>query len=827
MKQFKITGMSCAACSSAVEKATKKVSGVSSCEVNLLTETMKVEGDVSNEAIISAVTAAGYGAEPIGGEKKTNTAPKTSNSEVKAMKKRLIASLIFLLPLMYLSMGGMLGLPIPKLLSENKLASAMLQMLLSAVVIVINQKFFINGAKGALKGAANMDTLVALGSGASFVYSTARLFQMTERYASGDITGGEALYHGFWFESAAMILVLITVGKMLEAISKGKTTDALKGLMKLAPKTAVLVKNGEEVTVPVSEVRVGDIFAVRAGQSIPVDGTVAEGSSTVDESMLTGESLPIDKAMGDRVSAATVNKNGYLLCRADRVGEDTTLSQIIKTVNDASATKAPISRLADRVAGIFVPAVIGIAVLTFVIWLIIGENAAFALARGISVLVISCPCALGLATPVAIMVGSGVGAKNGVLFKTATALENAGKTKIVLLDKTGTVTKGQPEVTDVISFAEKERLLSLAASLESKSEHPLSYAVMKYAKDNRIPYSEPENVKVLAGNGITASVGGVFAAAGNSGLIKTLCEPSSEALLTAEKLSEEGKTPLFFAEKGSLVGIIAVADSLRPESKEAVSELHKMGLRVVMLTGDNEKTASAIAKKAGIKEVYASLLPNDKERLAEKLSKEGKTAMVGDGINDAPALSRADVGIAVGGGADIAEAASDVVLMKGKMSDVATLLKISRATLRNIKQNLFWAFIYNVICIPIAAGALYSVGFVITPMLGALAMSLSSFCVVSNALRLNLIKLNSKENGYNNEPNNNKKEIKTMEITLNIKGMMCPHCEARVKKTLLELEGVLDASVSHEKGTAVVTVTEKASEKALKDAVTAQGYECL
>lgn len=832
MKTYNVTGMSCAACSARVEKAVKSVPGVTGCAVNLLTNSMGVEGDAGDAEIIAAVKAAGYGAGVKGGKTAGDEPEELADTETPKLKRRLIWSLVFLAVLMYFSMGHMLGLPMPAYFENNHMAHALVQMLLAAVVMIINQKFFVNGVKGVIHRSPNMDTLVALGSGAAFVYSTVELFAMSDAYVRGDAEAAMGYMHGLWFESAAMILALITVGKMLEARSKGKTTDALKGLMKLAPKTASLIRDGKEETVPVSEVRVGDVFAVRPGQSIPVDGRVLRGSSAVDESALTGESIPVDKTAGDRVSAATVNRSGYLECEAERVGSDTALAQIIKTVSDAAATKAPIARLADRVSGVFVPVVIGIALVTVAVWLMLGKDIGFALARGISVLVISCPCALGLATPVAIMVGSGVGARHGILFKTAAALESAGKTKTVVLDKTGTVTKGQPEVTDVISDDE-ERLLTVAAAVESLSEHPLASAVMKYAGEKGIAPPSVTDFKALPGNGLSAVLDGEKICGGNLKFISSQTEVSEKLRNDAEGLASEGKTPLFFSCGGRLCGIIAVADVIKEESPEAVRQLREMGIRVVMLTGDNEKTAKAVAKQVGITDVIAGVLPDGKEKEVAKLCREGRTAMVGDGINDAPALTRADTGIAIGAGTDIAASASDAVLMNSRLTDVPALIRLSRATLRNIRENLFWAFIYNLVCIPLAAGVFTGVlGWELNPMLGAAAMSLSSFCVVTNALRLNLVKIYGKNPAPASSavPENNKaseKENNVMETTMKIEGMMCGHCEARVKKTLESIPGVISAEVSHEKGTAVVKTDGTVKTETLKSAVEEQGYKVV
>ena len=830
MKTYNVTGMSCAACSARVEKAVLGVPGVKSCAVSLLTNSMGVEGDAGDAEIIAAVKAAGYGAS-VKGEKNAGEEPdELADTETPKLKKRLIWSLVFLAVLMYFSMGHMVGLPMPAYFENNHMAHALVQMILAAIVMIINQKFFINGVKGIINRSPNMDTLVALGSGAAFVYSTVELFAMSDAYVRGDAMAAMGYMHGLWFESAAMILALITVGKMLEARSKGKTTDALKGLMKLAPKTANVIRDGKEESIPVSEVRVGDIFTVRPGQSIPVDGRVVKGISAVDESVLTGESIPVDKTVGDTVSAATVNRSGYLECEAEKVGSDTVLAQIIKTVSDAAATKAPIARLADRVSGVFVPVVIGIAFVTVAVWLLLGKDIGFALARGISVLVISCPCALGLATPVAIMVGSGVGAKHGILFKTAAALESAGRTKIVVLDKTGTVTKGQPEVTDVISD-DPGRLLKIAASLESLSEHPLASAVMRYAGEQKIVPLAVAEFEALPGNGLSAVLDGGRICGGNLKYIATQAEIGEKLRADAEGLASAGKTPLFFTENGRLLGIIAVADVIKPESPEAVKQLRDMGIRVVMLTGDNEKTAAAVAKQVGITDVIAGVLPDGKEKEVARLCREGSCAMVGDGINDAPALARADTGIAIGAGADIAASAADAVLMNSRLTDVPALIRLSRATLRNIRENLFWAFIYNLVCIPLAAGVFTGLlGWELNPMLGAAAMSLSSFCVVTNALRLNLVKIYGKNppaavSAAPEGNNKTEKENEFMEITMKIEGMMCGHCEARVKKTIETIPGVISAEVSHEKGNAVVKTDGSVKAETLKSAVEEQGYK--
>lgn len=813
--------MSCAACSSRVEKAVSGVEGVTSCSVSLLTNSMGVEGTAADAAIIAAVENAGYGAS-LKGEalNKTNENEETlKDKETPALKKRLIASLGFLATLMYVSMGHMMwGFPLPAALANNHLALGLLQLLLAAVVMVINQKFFISGFKGLIHKSPNMDTLVALGSGASFVWSVYALFAMT-----ADIHESAEYMHELYFESAAMILTLITVGKMLEARSKGKTTDALKSLMKLAPKTATIIKDGKEIEVPVSQVQKGRVFAVKAGESIPVDGVVIEGTAAVDESALTGESIPVDKAHGDAVSAATINKSGYIICEATRVGEDTTLSQIIKMVSDAAATKAPIAKIADKVSGVFVPIVITIAIIATVVWLILGESFGFALARGISVLVISCPCALGLATPVAIMVGSGMGAKNGILFKTAVSLEEAGRVNIVALDKTGTITKGEPQVTDIIAeeTAENE-LLTLAYSLERMSEHPLAKAIVQKASEMNLQSADVTDFKTLPGNGLQAKVGDSAVIGGSLKFVSEKAEVSALLNKRATELAENGKTPMLFAKDGKALGIIAVADTLKEDSPEAIKQLRNMGIRVVMLTGDNEKTANAIGKLAGVDEVIAGVLPDGKESVIRSLKKHGKVAMVGDGINDAPALTRADIGIAIGAGTDIAIDAADIVLMKSRLTDVAAAIRLSRATLNNIRQNLFWAFIYNIIGIPLAAGAFIPLGLTLNPMFGAAAMSLSSFCVVSNALRLNLFKLHSTKK--DKKIKTKIKEKKAMTKTMKIEGMMCPHCEARVKKTLEAIAEVEAAEVSHENDSAVVTLNAPLADEALKSAIEEQGY---
>ena len=853
MEQYNVTGMSCAACSARVEKAVKKVPGVTSCSVSLLTNSMGVEGTASPAAILSAVQEAGYGASP-----KNASASKTSDAsadldaladhETPKLKRRLIASLGFLLVLMYFSMGHMMwGWPLPHWFDGNHVAMGLVQLLLAGIVMVINQKFFINGFKGLIHGAPNMDTLVALGSMASFVWSTYALFAMTRAQVDGN---DELVMHymmEFYFESAAMILTLITVGKMLEARSKGKTTDALKSLMKLAPKTATLVRDGAEVTVAIADVQKGDVFVVRPGENIPVDGVVLEGTSAVNESALTGESIPVDKAVGDKVSAATTNQSGFLRCEATRVGEDTTLAQIIKMVSDAAATKAPIAKIADTVSGFFVPAVISIAVVTTIVWLLLGHELGYALARGISVLVISCPCALGLATPVAIMVGNGLGAKNGILFKTAASLEAAGRTQIVALDKTGTITEGAPRVTDLLPAegVTETELLTLAAALESRSEHPLAKAVLADAEAKIITPPEVTDFAALPGNGLAAKLDGMDIYAGNAAFIQTKLTLPAALAQQAEKLASEGKTPLFFGGAGRLLGVIAVADTIKEDSPEAIRQLQNMGIRVVMLTGDNQRTADAIGRQAGVDEVIAGVLPDGKEAVIRQLQASGKVAMVGDGINDAPALTRADTGIAIGAGTDVAIDAADVVLMNSKLLDVPAAIRLSRATLRNIHENLFWAFIYNIIGIPLAAGLFIPFGLTLNPMFGAAAMSLSSFCVVSNALRLNLFDLHSTRHDHKtaspaaapvqSAAENNKKsdaeapEVKTedhtMKKTLKVEGMMCGHCEARVKKALEALPEVDEAVVSHEAGTAIVTLNAEVADDVLKNAVEAQDYK--
>ncbi len=855
MQQYDVKGMSCAACSARVEKAVDKVQGVTSCAVSLLTNSMGVEGTAQPDEIIAAVQAAGYDASIKGGQPQDKTGTKPApvkNSEFTGLKKRLLWSVGFLIILMYFSMGHMMwGFPIPAMLEGNHAAMGLIQLLLAAIIMVINQRFFISGFKSLSHGAPNMDTLVALGSASSFVWSVYALFAVTDAQLRGDAQAASAYMHEFYFESAAMILALITVGKMLEAHSKGKTTDALNKLIKLAPQTANIVRDGIEVEVPIDDVQVGDIFNVRPGESVPVDGIVLDGTSAINESALTGESIPVDKSAGDRVSAATVNQSGFLQCRAVRVGQDTTLSQIIKTVSDAAATKAPIAKLADKVSGIFVPVVIGIALLTLAVWLVAGKEFSYALARGISVLVISCPCALGLATPVAIMVGNGMGAKNGILFKTAAALENAGRVEIIALDKTGTVTSGEPAVTDVITTegVTENELLSLAASLESKSEHPLAHAVMKYANSADVPITQVKSFTAVAGNGLTAEYNGKLLKGGSMKYISTSAKIPEVLAAKADELAGQGKTLLFFAEDDAVYGLIAVADTVKKDSAQAVQELKNMGIHVVMLTGDNEKTANAVGKSIGADEIIAEVLPNGKDDVIKELKKKGRVAMVGDGINDAPALTRADIGIAIGAGTDVAIDAADVVLMNSRLSDVPAAIRLSRATLRNIRQNLFWAFFYNIIGIPLAAGVWIPIfGWKLSPMFGAAAMSLSSFCVVSNALRLNLFdvhstkhdrRYNSKLSSDHNQTDitptksdniNNTENIKeetTMTKTMKIEGMMCMHCEARVKKALEAMPQVESAEVSHEKGTAVVTLKEAVADAELKSAVEAQDYKVI
>ena len=859
MEQYNVTGMSCAACSARVEKAVSKVPGVTGCSVSLLTNSMGVEGTASAQDIIRAVEASGYGASKKGDAKEASGSSASDYEEmlkdktIPLLKKRLIASLVLLIPLMYVSMGHMMwNWPLPPFFDGNHVAMGLVQLLLTVAIMVINQKFFVSGFKSLWHRAPNMDTLVALGATASFGYSVYALFAMTGAQVRGDMDAVMGYMHEFYFESAAMILTLITVGKMLEALSKGRTTDALKGLMKLAPKTATLLRDGQETEVSIDQVKIGDCFVVRPGENIPVDGVVIEGSSAVNESALTGESIPVDKAAGDTVSAATLNQSGFLTCEATRVGEDTTLSQIIQMVSDAAATKAPIAKVADRVSGVFVPAVITIAVLTVIGWLLAGQSVGFALARGISVLVISCPCALGLATPVAIMVGNGMGAKHGIMFKTAVSLENAGKTEIVALDKTGTITSGEPKVTDLypIAPATEEALLLAAGALEQKSEHPLARAVLVLAKERGMDCGDLTEFTAVPGNGLTGRRGTSFLAGGNAAFIGGQATIPEAAKAMAEQYAKQGKTPLFFSENGSLLGIIAVADVIKEDSPRAVRELQNMGIRVVMLTGDNERTAQAIGAEAGVDEVIAGVLPDGKEAVIRTLKEQGRTAMVGDGINDAPALTRADIGIAIGAGTDIAIDAADVVLMKSRLSDVPAAIRLSRATLRNIHENLFWAFIYNIIGIPLAAGIWYPIfGWKLNPMFGAAAMSLSSFCVVTNALRLNLFgmydagkdqkrrkKGNTAGTGSRSantgsattaqpEENQIEKENKDMEKTMEIKGMMCGHCEARVKKALEALPEVTEAIVSHEAGTAVVKLSTAVSDDVLKKAVEDQDYE--
>ena len=835
MKQYSVTGMSCAACSTRVEKAVSGVPGVTSCSVSLLTHSMGVEGTADASAIIAAVEAAGYGAS-LKGAPGQGAAPAVmdedalTDRETPLLRRRLIASLGFLIVLMYVSMGHMMfGWPLPAFMADNHVAMGLFQMLLTIIIMVINQRFFISGTKSLLHGAPNMDALVALGAGASFAYSTYALFAMTGAQVRGDSAAVMAYMHEFYFESAATILTLITVGKMLEARSKGKTTDALRSLMKLAPKTATLLRGGEETVVPIAQVQRGDRFVVRPGETIPVDGVILSGSCAVNESALTGESIPVDKTAGDAVSAATINQSGFITCEATRVGEDTTLSQIVRMVSDAAATKAPIAKIADRVSGVFVPAVIAIAAVTLAVWLIAGESIGFALARSISVLVISCPCALGLATPVAIMVGNGVGAKNGILFKTAVSLEETGRTQIVALDKTGTITEGQPRVTDILPAdgVSEGELLALAHALEQHSEHPLARAIIAEAEARGLTPDEVTDFRALAGNGLTATLRGAALTGGSQAFITSQAAVPDVLQQKAEALAESGKTPLFFAREGQLVGVIAVADVIKPESHQAVRELQAMGIRVVMLTGDNERTARAIGAQAGVDEVIAGVLPDGKENVVRSLQAQGKVAMVGDGINDAPALTRADVGIAIGAGTDIAIDAADVVLMKSHLTDVPAAIRLSRATLRNIHENLFWAFFYNVIGIPLAAGIWYPLfGLKLNPMFGAAAMSLSSFCVVTNALRLNLFRLH--DAGKDKSIRNNKhKEAKPMEKTLHIEGMMCAHCEAHVRKALEAIDGVSAATASHEKGTAVVTLSHPVENDVLRQAVEAQDYKVL
>ena len=848
MEQYTVTGMSCAACSSRVEKAVSGVPGVTACSVSLLTNSMGVEGTASSADIIKAVQDAGYGASVKGAGKEGSVQAQSleaeealKDHETPVLKRRLWYSVGFLIVLMYFSMGHMMwGWPLPAFFDGNHVAMGLIQLILTAIVMVINQKFFISGFKSLWHKAPNMDTLVALGSMAAFVYSTYALFAMTDAQVKGNADAVMSYMHEFYFESAAMILTLITVGKMLEARSKGKTTDALKSLMKLAPKTAVVVRDGEEVTVGIEQVQKGDVFVVRPGENIPVDGIVLEGNSAVNEAALTGESIPVDKTVGDSVSAATVNQSGFIRCEATRVGEDTTLSQIIQMVSDAAATKAPIAKVVDRVSGVFVPTVITIAVITTIVWLLAGQSVGFALARGISVLVISCPCALGLATPVAIMVGNGMGAKHGIMFKTAVSLEEAGKMDIVALDKTGTITSGEPKVTDIILAEAKseQELLALACSLEKKSEHPLARAINERAQADGISAGEVDDFVALPGNGLSGIYEGSELCGGNVNYIGSVAAVSDEIRAKAEKLAEAGKTPLYFSRDGQLLGIVAVADVIKEDSPRAVKELQNMGIRVVMLTGDNERTAKAIGAQAGVDEVIAGVLPEGKESVIRSLKEQGKVAMVGDGINDAPALTRADIGIAIGAGTDIAIDAADVVLMKSRLSDVPAAIRLSRATLRNIHENLFWAFFYNVIGIPLAAGIWYPLfGLKLNPMFGAAAMSLSSFCVVTNALRLNLFQMydaskdkkkkQSRPHDESHADHKEKKEKSAMTKTMKIEGMMCGHCEARVKKTLEGIEGVTEAVVSHEKGTAVVTLEKEVADSVLKEAVEAQDYKVV
>ena len=837
MKQYTVTGMSCAACSARVEKAVSKVPGVTSCSVSLLTNSMGVEGDAEAAAIISAVEEAGYGAAEKGKEKKSSAVlaatqeDSLKDRETPLLKRRLIASLCFLIPLMYFSMGHMMwNWPVPAALNGNHVAMGLIQLLFTSIVMVINQKFFISGFKSLWHRAPNMDTLVALGATASYGYSIYALFAMTDAQMRGDMAGVIAYMHEFYFESAAMILTLITVGKMLEARSKGRTTDALKSLMKLAPKTATVLREDMEVEVSIEQVKKGDVFVVRPGENIPVDGIVLDGNSAVNESALTGESIPVDKKPGDQVSAATLNNSGFIRCEALRVGEDTTLSQIIQMVSDAAATKAPIAKVADKVSGVFVPAVISIAVVTIIVWLLLGQTVGFALARGISVLVISCPCALGLATPVAIMVGNGMGAKNGIMFKTAVSLEETGKMQIVALDKTGTITSGEPRVTDIILADQmtEEELLSFAYALEKKSEHPLAHAVLAQAQKKGIaPAGETQDFHAVPGNGLSGRLNGSLLEGGNLKFIRERAIISDEIQKKAELLAEDGKTPLFFSRDGKLMGIIAVADVIKEDSPQAVKELQNMGIHVVMLTGDNERTAKAIGRQAGVDEVIAGVLPDGKESIIRKLKKKGKVAMVGDGINDAPALTRADMGIAIGAGTDIAIDAADVVLMKSRLSDVPAAIRLSRATLRNIHENLFWAFIYNIIGIPLAAGIWIPIfGWQLNPMFGAAAMSLSSFCVVTNALRLNWFKMYdaARDKKIKQNKMNEKQEETTMKKTMKIEGMMCEHCEARVKKCLEALPQVDEAAVSHKDGTAVVVLNAEVSDDVLKKTVEEQDY---
>lgn len=840
MKQYNVTGMSCAACSARVEKAVSGVDGVENCAVNLLTNSMGVEGTASDEAIIAAVEKAGYGASLKTGDKKSKAMPddELKDTQTPKIRNRLIWSVIFLAPLMYISMGHMMwGWKLPAFMQDNHIAMGLAQLLLTVIIMVINQKFFINGFKGIIHRSPNMDTLVALGASASFAYSTVQLFLMTSAQLAGDSEKVMSLMHEFYFESSAMILTLITVGKMFESYSKGKTTNALKSLMNLAPKNATVIRDEKEVVIPVSDVMLNDIFVVKPGESVPVDAVIIEGETAVDESALTGESIPVDKAMGDKISGATINQSGYIKCRATAVGEDTTLSQIIKMVSDASATKAPISKIADRVSGVFVPCVIVIAFIAFCVWLAVGQSFGYALARGISVLVISCPCALGLATPVAVMVGNGKGAKSGILFKTAASLEEAGRIQIVALDKTGTITKGEPKVTDIIpAKAEKRKLLSYAYSLEKKSEHPLAKAICDYAQDAEVDSFETDEFKALAGNGLAANAGDKKIIGGSLKFISSQISVDDTIREKASSLSKEGKTPLFFACDDELLGIIAVADVIKEESPKAIKELQNMGIRVVMLTGDNEKTAKAIGKQIGVDNVISDVLPDGKENVIKELMSFGKVAMVGDGINDAPALTRANVGIAIGAGTDVAIDAADVVLMNSKLTDVSSAIRLSRKTLTNIHENLFWAFIYNVIGIPLAAGVWIPIfGWTLNPMFGALAMSLSSFCVVTNALRLNLVNVHSSKYDKKkkavgiklNITADNNKEEKTVIKTIKVEGMMCPHCEAAVKKALEAIDGVKEATASHEKCEAVAELEKDVDLSVLEKAITDAGYKVI
>lgn len=830
MKQYNVTGMSCASCVARVEKAVNKVEGVTSCSVNLLTNSMSVDGDVKSSDVINAVEKAGYGASLKGNsskENKTNDEP-LKDTETPKLKKRLFSSLVFLLLLMYISMGHMMwGFPLPSILANNHIAMGLIQLLLTGIIMVINQKFFISGFKALIHRSPNMDTLVALGAGASFIYSVYALFAMTNAQVNNDMSLVMKYMDEFYFESAGMILTLITLGKMLESYSKGKTTNAIKGLMNLAPKKATILVDNVEKVVPIEEVKIGDIFVVKPGENIPVDGVVIEGESAVNESALTGESIPVDKTVGDNVSGATVNQSGFIKCKATKVGEDTTLSQIIKMVSDASATKAPIAKVADKVSGVFVPIVISIAVVTIIVWLLCGATFGNALVRGISVLVISCPCALGLATPVAIMVGNGVGAKNGILFKNATSLETTGKVSYVLLDKTGTITNGTPVVTDIIPSENytQDDLLSYASSLESKSEHPLAKAVVQKAIDSNIKTLDTTDFKSLTGNGVSAKINGKTIVGGSVKHISSIANIDENIIKQADDLATKGKTPLLFVMDNQLLGIIAVADVVKSDSPKAIKELQNMGIKVVMVTGDNEKTAQAIAKESGVDEVIADVLPDGKEKVVTQYKEKGMVAMVGDGINDAPALTRADIGIAIGAGTDVAIDSADIVLMKSKLTDVSGAIRLSRGTLRNIHENLFWAFIYNVIGIPLAAGVWIPIfGWTLSPMFGAAAMSLSSFCVVTNALRLNFLNIRSSKRDRKIKNKTNKKEKNTMTTTLKINGMMCPHCEATVKTALESIDGVTSAEVSHESGTAVVTLSKEVSEDVLKKAVVDKGY---